>query len=115
MRISLSRSGIKAIAFLCAFFAVIFIVFGGLQYGYSGRNIIFFGVTGIILGAIGAPVLEPKAFRYPTLWHIFFSIGGCLLLAFATHAPPEGYGLGVATGLLLGYFAPYWIKHIQVP
>ena len=112
---SVTRSGIKAIAFLCAFLAVIFVVFGGLQYGYSGRNIVFFGVVGVILGAIGAPELEPKAFRYPALWQIFFAIIGCTLLAFAIHAPPEGYGLAVTAGLLLGYLAPYWIKHIQGP
>lgn len=112
---SVTRSGIKAIAFLCAFLAVVFVVFGGLQYGYSGRNIVFFGVAGIILGAIGAPELEPKAFRYPMLWQILFSIVGCSLFAFAIQASPEGYGLAVTAGLLLGYLAPSWTKHIQGP
>ena len=112
---SVKRPGIKALAFLCVFLAVIFVVFGGLQYGYSGRNIVFFGVTGVILGAIGAPELEPKAFRYPSLWQMFFSIVGCSLFAFAIQAPAEGYGLAVTVGLLLGYLAPYWIKHIQGP
>jgi hypothetical protein len=67
------------------------------------------------IGMIGAPALEPKAFRYPTLWQVMFAVLGCTLLAASLNAPSEGYGLAVLGGVILGYLAPYWIKHIQAP
>ena len=78
-------------------------------------NILFLGGAGAILGSIGAPELEPKAFRYPMLWQVIFAVVGCVFLAVMFVAKPEGYALAVVIGIALGYLAPYWIKHIQAP
>lgn len=95
--------------------ATVFVVFGGFAHGFTMRNVAWLAISGAIFGAIGAPWLEPKAFRYPTLWQIFFSVFGCLLLAGYLQSSAEGYALAAGVGIILGYLAPYWVKHVQVP
>lgn len=110
-----SSSGIKAAFFFAVFLAIVFVVFGGFAHGFTMRNVAWLVVSGAIFGAVGAPWAEPKAFRYPTLWQIFFSVFGCLLLAGFLQSSAEGYILAVFVGVILGYLAPYWVKHVQVP
>jgi len=94
---------------------LVFALFGGMRYGYSMSSVAWLALSGAILGAIGAPEIEPKAFRYPALWQIAFAVAGCTVLAAGLEAPPEGYLLAVLVGVILGYLAPYWIKQIQAP
>jgi hypothetical protein len=108
-------SGIKLAAAVSAALALAFVVFGGLANGYTLNNIAWLAVSGAIFGAIGAPSIEPEAFRYPTLWQMFFSVLGCVLIAAYLQAGVGGFALAVAVGLVLGYLAPYWVNHIQVP
>ena len=86
-----------------------------MRFGYSVASVSFLAAAGAILGAIGAPEIEPKVFRYPALWQMSFATIGCLLLAAAMDSPIEGYMLAILAGLILGYLAPLWIKHIQAP
>ena len=111
----MNKRGLIAAAFLSGFFALMFVIFGGFTLGFSTVNLLFLGGAGAILGMIGAPELEPGAFRYPTLWQMLFAVFGCTLLAVVLDAPPEGYVFAVVIGVVLGYLAPYWIKHIQAP
>lgn len=110
-----NKRGLVAAVLLSAFFAFVFAIFGGFHAGFSVTNLSLFGAAGAILGMIGAPALEPKAFRYPTLWQVLFAVLGCILLAASLNAPSEGYGLAILGGVIIGYLAPYWIKHIQAP
>lgn len=96
-------------------FANIFILFGGLVYGYALRNVLFLGSAGFFLGAIGAPEIEPKLFRFPRLWQIFFSMLGCVLVAVHLQAGALGYSIAVVVGLALGYLAPFWVGHVHLP
>lgn len=70
---------------------------------------------GAFFGAVAVPELEPKAFRYPTLWQISCSVAGSLLVALMLGAAVEGYLLAVLGGTCIGYWAPFWIKHIVLP
>jgi hypothetical protein len=72
-------------------------------------------LAGALLGAIAAPDLEPKAFRYPELWQMFFSILGCVLVAANSRAGPIGYLIAVSVGGAIGFCAKYWTKYIDVP
>jgi hypothetical protein len=112
---AMNTRGLKAAVFLSVFFALIFVIFGGFSSGYSATNVLFLGGAGAIFGMIGAPELEPDAFRYPRLWQVLFAVLGCILLALTLNAQPAGYVLAVEVGAVLGYLAPYWIKHIQAP
>lgn len=95
--------------------AVVFAMFGALSHGITLRNIAGFAAAGAILGAVAAPCIEPSAFRHPVIWQVSCAVSGCLLAAVALDAGPEGYALAVIAGVILGYTAPYWIKHIQAP
>jgi hypothetical protein len=108
-------AGWKVVGLASIAFGVLFVVFGGFSFGYSVRSVLLLGVAGVLLGLIAAPDLEPAAFRSPILWQMFFSILGSLLVAFQVDAPPFGYAIAVVVGALLGYFARYWTKHINVP
>ncbi len=108
-------SGLKLAFVVAAAFALVFVVFGGLRDGYSLRSITLLASAGAVIGAVGAPDFEPKAFRYPTLWQMFFSVLGCALLALYLKASAEGYALAIVAGIILGYLAPYWVKHVQGP
>jgi hypothetical protein len=107
--------GIKLAIVVSLIFAIISIVFGGLGNGFTMRTVILYGVMGAFLGAVGAPEIEPKYFRYPTIWQVFFSIVGCSLFAFSMHAPLEGYVAAVLIGGFLGFTAHYWVKHVSFP
>jgi len=61
------------------------------------------------------PEIEPKMFRFPRLWQSFFSVLGCVLVAVHLQVGALGYSIAVVAGLILGYLAPFWIAHIQVP
>ena len=95
--------------------AVIFAIFGGLSHGFTPQYIAGFAAFGAILGTVAAPYIEPKAFKHPIAWQVCCSIIGCLLVALYLHAGPEGYALAVIAGVIIGYTAPSWIRHIQTP
>ena len=107
--------GIKAAVFLSVFLALLFVIVGGFSLGYSASNVLFLGGAGAIFGMIGAPELEPEAFRYPRAWQILFAVLGCTLFAFSLNAQAEGIAVAVVVGVVLGYSAPYWVKHIDAP
>jgi hypothetical protein len=108
-------AGFKLVFVIAAAFALVFVIFGGLVDGYSLRSITLLASAGAVISAIGAPDIEPKAFRYPTLWQMFFSVLGCTLLALYREAGAQGYALAIVAGIILGYLAPYWVKHFQGP
>lgn len=95
--------------------AAIFMLLGGLTYGYTPHSMLYLGIAGLLVGAIAAPEFEPGLFRYPTLWQIVFSVLGCNLVAVALHASAPGYGVATIVGVLLGYFARHWIVHFPFP
>jgi len=108
-------AGWKVALFASAGFAILFVAFGGFSTGYTLRSVSLLALAGALLGAIAAPDLEPKAFRFPELWQMFFAILGCILIAISLKAEPIGYAIAVVVGGVLGYFARYWTKYINVP
>jgi hypothetical protein len=107
------RKAIAISAFVGAILAIVLVIFRGWESGYSPKSVGFLAIAGILLGAIAAPEIEPRAFRYPALWQVLFAVIGCALVAFVWDAPAEGYLLAIVGGGVLGYAAPMWIKHIN--
>ncbi|MHA6886692.1 hypothetical protein [Ralstonia pseudosolanacearum] len=103
------------ISLLMLGFATVFILLGGVTYGYSLRSVLFLGSAGFFAGAIGAPEIEPTLFRFPRLWQVCFSVLGCVLAAAHLQAGALGYSIAVVVGLILGYLAPVWIARVQMP
>lgn len=110
-----SHQGLKLAAALAAVLAIVFVGFGGFPSGYSLKSVVLLAGSGAFVGAIAAPDCEPKFFRYPTLWQVGFGIAGFVALAAHLRATGEGYALATLAGAFVGYLAPYWTKHIQVP
>lgn len=108
-------AGWKIAIFSVVFFAVAFVVFGGFPRGWSARSVALLAASGAFLGAIAAPELEPRAFRQPVLWQMFFAILGSLLFAVKVGAGPVGFAIAVLVGGVLGYFARFWVKYITTP
>lgn len=106
---------IKLALTLCVITSVMGIVFGGLAHGYDLHAVIVYGLAGAFLGAVGAPEVEPKYFKYPAIWQVTFATSGCLLFAYAVAAPFEGYVLAIIAGTIFGYTAPFWIKYVVFP
>jgi len=108
-------AGWKVAVFASTAFAVMFVIFGVFSSGYSLRNVALLAIAGALLGAIAAPDLEPKSFRHPTLWQMFFAILGSILVAASQRAGPVGYLIAIVVGAVLGFYARYWTKHITTP
>jgi hypothetical protein len=96
-------------------FAMAFALLGGLSIGFSVPGIALLSVAGALFGAIAAPEIEPRAFRRPALWQTGFAILGCLLVAALLGAGADGYALAAVLGIILGFLAPHWIKHLSLP
>lgn len=111
----MTPKSIKLALALCAITSAIGVVFGGLAHGYDLHTILVYGLMGAFLGAVGAPEVEPKYFKSPITWQIMFATSGCLLFAYAVASPFEGYVLAVIAGIILGYTAHFWIKHVVFP
>jgi hypothetical protein len=97
-------------------FAVLFVALGGISHGYGLRSVGLLAASGFLLGAIAAPEFEPKAFRYPAAWQVVFgALAGAALVAVKHHHFSEAVVAGIMVGGLFGFFAPYWLKYVQVP
>lgn len=99
---------------VCGFFVVTFAGLAAVQ-GASLPGILVLGIAGAFFGAIGAPEIEPRAFRWPALWQVGFSVVGCCLVAAVLSVGFDGYVMAIAAGVLLGILAPIWIHYIQGP
>ncbi len=73
------------------------------------------GGSGLLLGAVAAPVFEPTAFRYPSLWQASFGALGGIGLAAGLAAPVEAMLFGALAGLIAGYLAEYWLHGVPLP
>lgn len=72
----------------------------------------FAALGGLVLGAIAAPLLEPKLFRAPVLWQAGAGMIGAGLVALAMGAAPGVIFAAAMTGGVLGALARYWIWYV---
>lgn len=106
---------IKTVFFVCITLALAFVVLGGLNFGYSLKSSALLAATGIFFGLVAAPEVSPKDFKHPTIWQVCFCALGFLVAAYLLSSPPIGYFLAILLGIVAGYTAPSWVKHIAVP
>jgi hypothetical protein len=99
-----------------AVLALVGVVTGGVVAGNYGAPFdwhlaALHGTIGAFLGAVAAPTVEPRGFRYPRLWQMTMAVVGCLLFAVSIHAPAIGYPVAVLVGCVAGYAANYWVLY----
>jgi len=92
-------------------FAVLSLLFR--EGGADEHGILF--CLGFFVGLVGAPEIFPEHFRNAAMFQtssgaIAGLFGG---LAFSTSL--EAAILGLLLGGLLGWLAPYWVKHVRIP
>lgn len=78
----------------------------------STRNLPMLALAGLALGAVAAPVFEPRLFRAPALWQAALGAVGGGLLAAAAGAAAGVVAAAVFSGAVLGALARYWIEHV---
>ncbi|GAB5478820.1 MAG: hypothetical protein Marn2KO_22870 [Marinobacter nauticus] len=72
-------------------------------------------VVGVFLGLLAAPSIEPKAFKHAWAYELSSGamVGALIGLIFVGSGEPVV--VGALIGGVLGYTAPYWIKHAPIP
>lgn len=104
------------VALTGGFFASVFVLIGGIGGGrHSSHTVLFHAAAGLFIGAIAAPELQPKAFRFPAIWQASFGGVAGVTLAASMETSLEALVAGAMIGALLGFLAPYWNNHIDVP
>ncbi|MDX1491739.1 MAG: hypothetical protein R3332_10655 [Pseudohongiellaceae bacterium] len=72
-------------------------------------------VVGLFLGLLAAPSIEPKAFKYAWAYELSSGAMAGALIGLIFVGSGESVILGALVGGVLGYTAPYWIKHAPIP
>ena len=103
------------IAGMCLGSTVLFVAFGGLSHGFSPRSVTALALSGAGFGAIAAPEVSPEAFHRPALWQTACGAVGAVALAAALGADARGLVGAAVVGGVLGFFAPAWVKHVDIP
>ena len=106
---------IKTIIFTCSILGVALVLFGGINFGYSLKSCALLAFIGVFLGLVAAPEISPKDFKHPVAWQIFFCVLGFMVAAVLLSSPPLGYLLAALLGVIAGYTAQGWVKHIAIP
>lgn len=75
-------------------------------------RVVAVAAVGALIGVFAAPSIEPKAFKRAWLYEMGSGglIGALLGLLFGASA--EAVGIGVLLGGVVGYLAPWWIRHV---
>jgi hypothetical protein len=102
--------GWKVVAFASPILAIVFPLFEGWRFGYERRSVIWLAAAGAALGVIAAPMFEPKAFRHPVGWQVFFSVLSCVFIAIQQQAGKAGFAIALVAGVVLGLTAKWWLN-----
>jgi hypothetical protein len=101
--------GWKVVAIASPALAVVFPLFHGISFGFEPRAMLWLAAAGAALGVIGAPVIEPKAFRNPVAWQVFFSVLSCVFIAIQQQAGKLGFTIALVGGVVIGLTAKWWV------
>ena len=109
-------SALKLAAAVMAAFAVVFAISGFYMTGTDAPLFVAaMALAGALFGGIAAPEIAPRSFRRAAWWQVGFATLGCLLVAALLGAGVEGFGLALVLGILIGWLAPVWVRHVTVP
>lgn len=96
-------------------FAIFFAIFSVFFYfgDWTRLWIVFF--LGFFIGLVAAPEIEPKAFKMPWMLQLFSGLVAGLIAGLFFDLNPTYIVMVTLLGGLLGWLAPFWVKHIGVP
>ena len=106
---------LPVVAFSTLFFGIAFSAISLIFNFGDWQRLALVGSAGVFLGLVTAPTIEPKAFKHAWAYELLFGALAGAMLGLVFGAGPEAAGIGALLGGVLGYLAPYWIKHVPIP
>lgn len=76
------------------------------------RALVLTALFGFVVGALSAPVFEPKLFRKPEKWQAGLGAAGGALLAVIAGASLPIIATTAVTGAVLGALARHWVEYV---
>ncbi|EON92920.1 hypothetical protein MARLIPOL_09204 [Marinobacter lipolyticus SM19] len=109
----MSKLQVISISVLCfaGFASVLSLIF----YFGDWPRLIVLVVVGVFLGLLAAPSIEPKAFKHAWAYELLSGAMAGALIGLIFIGTGEALLVGALIGAVLGYTAPYWIKHAPTP
>jgi len=101
---------------LCAVgFSALFSLASLVFYFGDWDRLVFVALLGAFVGAVAAPEFEPKAFKYPVLVQSCSGAISGMLFGLAFSLSGEYIAVSSAAGIILGFTASFWVKHVPLP
>lgn len=91
------------------------LLLGGVYHGLqpsSPLTLVIVAISTFMLGALAAPLCEPKLFPSPERWQAPIGAAGGTLMALAAGTSLPMIATAAVTGAVWGAFARYWVKYI---
>jgi len=106
---------LKALFYSVLFFAGGFSIFSIILYFGDWERLAAVALMGGFIGIIAAPELYPEHFDLAWIYQL---VAGCFagaILGYILGGDVEIISISFFVGGVLGFFAPSWIKHVQIP
>ena len=97
--------------------AVLFVGVGGWRFGFEVRTVALLAVLGVTVGVLAAPEFErkPRVTWVVGAWQALAGLFGGVCVALLVAPSAEAMGIGALLGGLVGFLAPAWLRHVQLP
>jgi len=95
--------------------ATVFGVFSLVFYFGDWKRFAVVFSLGLFVGLLAAPEFEPDAFKYPRLFQSFSGAASGALVGVVFSFPSEYIFMTSIIGGVIGWLAPFWVKHVPIP
>jgi hypothetical protein len=110
-----SRINRQRLKFLGGCGAIGMLIFGPIYTGFQPSppaTLVWVAISGFMLGALAAPILDPKLFPTRERWQAPIGAAGGILFAVATGLSLPMIATAAVTGAVWGALANYWLEYI---
>ncbi len=96
-------------------FSVLFSTFSLIFYFGDWSRLIVVAIFGVFIGLLAAPEIDRKAFDNPLLFQVFSAAMAGAIIGYYFSTNIEIIVSSCIIGGFIGWLAPYWLKHVQIP
>lgn len=115
MSFEITLRSLKIASLFSLAFAILFALVSAIFYFGDWYRLMAVSCIGAFVGLVAAPEFEPKAFSRPRLVQSLSGLcAGVLAGSVAGFSIELVLAVSIA-GLVVGWLAPIWVKHIQIP